>query len=170
MPIRSILFVSWEDVCRGPMAAALLKREICSAILRYSDHPDICSRLQRVIGVESVGTYAIGDCLSNRPAHPFAVKCMDELEENPVDIRSHRSRSIHVVSPISHDLMVCMGEREVSIVTMLHPGGTIILADAHGDEVPSPRGNSLEAFRQCAKTLKAVAHAIVEDYLDYHII
>ena len=84
--IRHILVVCVGNICRSPMAEALLRSAL---------------RGQDGITVESAGLGA----LVGHPADDFAVELMDELGE---DISAHRARQIHPDMVRAADLVLVM--------------------------------------------------------------
>ena len=84
--IRHILVVCVGNICRSPMAEALLKREL---------------RGQDGITVESAGLGA----LVGYPASDYSVELMDEMG---VDISQHRARQIHPDMVSAADLVLVM--------------------------------------------------------------
>ena len=84
--IRHILVVCVGNICRSPMAEALLRREL---------------RGQDGITVESAGLGA----LVGHPASDYSVELMDEMG---VDISQHRARQIHPDMVSAADLVLVM--------------------------------------------------------------
>ena len=84
--IRHILVVCVGNICRSPMAEALLKREL---------------RGQDGFTVESAGLGA----LVGHPASEYSVELMDEMG---IDITGHRARQIHPDMVRDADLVLVM--------------------------------------------------------------
>ena len=84
--IRHILVVCVGNICRSPMAEALLRREL---------------RGQDGFTVESAGLGA----LVGHPASEYSVELMDEIGE---DITGHRARQIHPDMVHDADLVLVM--------------------------------------------------------------
>ena len=84
--IRHILVVCVGNICRSPMAEALLKREL---------------RGQDGFAVESAGLGA----LVGHPASEYSIELMDELGE---DITGHRARQIQPDMVRDADLVLVM--------------------------------------------------------------
>ncbi|SAL82556.1 protein tyrosine phosphatase [Caballeronia arvi] len=81
--IRSVLVICEGNICRSPLAAALLAREL--------PHLD----------VTSAGTHA----LVGWPADPYAV---DLMRERGIDLRGHVARTVDHRMVRSHDLILAM--------------------------------------------------------------
>ena len=86
MIIRHILVICVGNICRSPMAEALLKSAL---------------RGQDGITVESAGLGA----LVGHPASDYSVELMDEMD---VDISAHRARQIHPDMVKAADLVLVM--------------------------------------------------------------
>ena len=84
--IRHILVVCVGNICRSPMAEALLKSAL---------------RGQEGITVESAGLGALG----GQPASDYSIELM---EERGVDIKDHRARQIHPDMVREADLVLVM--------------------------------------------------------------
>ena len=84
--IRHILVVCVGNICRSPMAEALLRREL---------------RGQDEFTVESAGLGA----LVGHPASEYSVELMDEMG---IDIKDHRARQIHPDMVREADLVLVM--------------------------------------------------------------
>ena len=84
--IRHILVVCVGNICRSPMAEALLKSAL---------------RGQNRMTVESAGLGA----LVGHPASDYSVELMDEMD---VDISAHRARQIHPDMVKAADLVLVM--------------------------------------------------------------
>ena len=92
--MKKILFVDKSDVCRNPMAQALMQNAIGNAIVEAAcgGQKELERKLREVV-VETAGTYiGIGPDCYNCTANPFSRTCMDK---RGIDIREHISRPIH---------------------------------------------------------------------------
>ena len=94
--IRHILVVCVGNICRSPMAEALLRREL---------------RGQDEFTVESAGLGA----LVGHPASEYSVELMDEIGE---DITGHRARQIHPDMVRDADLVLVMEAGHKRAITM----------------------------------------------------
>lgn len=123
--IRSVLMVCEGNICRSPLAAALLAREM----------PEL--------EVTSAGTHA----LVGWPADPHAVELMRERD---IDLSDHSARTLSPHLMRSHDLVLVMTLAQRKELLARHPfsRGRVyrLLHDEQGDVV-DPYRQDLTAFR-----------------------
>jgi len=134
--IRHILVVCVGNICRSPMAEALLKSAL---------------RGQDGITVESAGLGA----LVGHPADDYAIELMDEMGE---DIRAHRARQIHPDMVKAADLVLVMESGHKRAIDEADPtarGKVHRLGEWQDRDIGDPYRQPKDAF--------AVALADIED-------
>ena len=144
-----ILFVCTGNICRSPMAEAMLKN-----VLPVD--------LQQKVQVTSAGTHA-SDGL---PAESHAVQAMREL---CVDLSGHRSRMIGPDMVAGADLILVMETHHgtelrdfitadnVPVRLMGSFGGQAGLG-----EIPDPYGGDLARYRQTALQIRSCLDEVIE--------
>ena len=132
--IRSVLVVCIGNICRSPMAEALLRRAV----------------VDLNISVASAGLGA----LVGRPADPIA----DELmREAGIDISAHRARQIDESMVQDHDLILVMDEAQREDLSGRFPrarGKIHSLGRWGGFEVPDPYRAPRSAFTQALELIE----------------
>ena len=125
--IRHILVVCVGNICRSPMAEALLKREL---------------REQDGFTVESAGLGA----LVGYPASDYSLELMAELG---VDISEHRARQIHPDMVHSADLVLVMEtghKRAIDVADPTARGKVYRLGEWQDRDIDDPYRQSKEVF------------------------
>jgi protein-tyrosine phosphatase len=131
-----ILVVCVGNVCRSPMAAALLARRL--------------SARSPAVAVESAGISA----LVGRPADPIAVELM---RERGLDISSHRARQLTEALVLSADLVVVMEQGHVRAIEAAFPrarGRVHRLGRWGGFDVPDPHRQPRAAFEHALERIE----------------
>ena len=133
--IRHILVVCVGNICRSPMAEALLKRAL---------------RGQDDIAVESAGLGA----LVGHPASSYAVELMDEIGE---DISGHRARQIHPDMVRAADLVLVMESGHKRAIDDADPtarGKVHRLGEWQDKDIDDPYRQPKEAFADALEDIK----------------
>jgi protein-tyrosine phosphatase len=131
-----VLIVCIGNICRSPMAEALLAASVADS------HPEV--------SVESAGLGA----LVGRPADPIAHELM---QEQGIDISSHRARQLKPDMVRQYDLILTMEESQVSGVLSLDPSarGKVHCLGKWGDfEVPDPYQQPRNAFEHALSLIE----------------
>jgi len=135
MPTR-VLMVCVGNVCRSPMAAALLQRRFDEA------------------GVGGVVDSAGIAAMVGAPAQAHAVTLMNELG---LDVSGHRARQIDAQITAAADLVLTMERTQMDWIETRWPqmrGRVHLLGKWDSLEVPDPMGGSVELFRDCVRLIE----------------
>jgi protein-tyrosine phosphatase len=136
-----VLVVCVGNICRSPMAEALLQSRLAS----------------RGVLVESAGIGA----LVGHPADPTAVELM---KERGLDITPHRARQLSSDDGTLFDLIIAMEDRHVRAIERLAPEsrGRVQLLGRFGKfEVPDPYRKPRDEFERAL----ALIERGVDDYV-----
>ena len=134
--IRHILVVCVGNICRSPMAEALLRRAL---------------RGQDGITVESAGLGA----LVGHPASEHSVDLMAELGE---DITSHRARQIHPDMVRAADLVLVMEAGHKRAIDDADPtarGKVYRLGEWQGKDIDDPYRQPRAAYEEALEDIEA---------------
>lgn len=146
----NVLMVCTGNICRSPMAAAILPANL----------PD---GLQRYVQVASAGTHAH----NGLPAEPQAIAVM---AARGVDIRSHRSRRIDAALIDWADWAVVMETVHSDLIRRRWPTvGAIVVpisrysATHPSVDIPDPYGGSTDDYRLSAARIDACLENLIDD-------
>lgn len=125
--INSILVICLGNICRSPMAEALLKK-------RYPDRNIASAGLREI----TVGW----------SADPFAIRVM---KENGIDISLHRAKLLTAALLKKTDLVLTMEAEQSDIIRYSFPNytGKIMRIGEFGNyDVPDPYSRNINAFHE----------------------
>jgi protein-tyrosine-phosphatase len=136
-----ILIVCTGNICRSPMAEAMLKTMVPESLARNID-------------VQSAGTHA----LEGYPAAPYAIRTMAEFG---IDLSAHRARTLGSKMIEDSDLILVMEQVHVEIAQCLCPEKadkihllTLFGSDKSLPEVPDPYGKFQFYYRTSALVIR----------------
>ncbi|CZF77461.1 low molecular weight protein-tyrosine-phosphatase [Grimontia marina] len=98
---KRILVVCTGNICRSPIAEALLKKLL----------PELV--------IESAGTAVTKSNLTDAPAHPYSEQI---CTENHLDISNHNARQLSPELCDGFDLILVMSHEHIEEVALLSPG------------------------------------------------
>ncbi len=138
--MRSVLFVCTANICRSPMAAALLRARL------QKEQPD-----WQDWRVDSAGTWALDGDMAAKNSRQV-------MTERGLDITNHRARTVTEAMLREYDLILTMepGQKEALQIEFPAVAGRVFLLDEMGGgavAVADPYGGSLAEYRKAAETM-----------------
>lgn len=130
---KNILLVCVGNICRSPMAEALLAHQLAGKGVR----------------VESAGIGA----LVNHPADPMAQALM---EERGIDLSAHRARQLNADMVSEFELILVMEEWQQKKIEsdFIHARGRVHrLGKWSGEDIPDPYKKPREAFEEALRLI-----------------
>jgi protein-tyrosine-phosphatase len=143
--IQHVLFVCTGNICRSPLAAALLERALKDRGLE--------------VRVTSAGTGAWDGAPASEGAYLVGL-------ERGLDLSSHRARLLTRELVDAADLILTMARHHRARVDELGGEGKVYVlgdyAGRGGDEVSDPFGGDLAVYRDTAQELDALTAAVAD--------
>jgi len=151
---QRLLFVCTGNTCRSPMAEALARTALRSA-LEAKDEAEFGFR------IGSAGVYA-------GPGAPASPQAVEALAERDIPLGDHRSTPALEALVADQDRVYCMtASHRDALLSMLPEGAAanVELLDPDGADVPDPFGGSLELYRQTADAISRMVDARMTDWV-----
>lgn len=148
-PGLRVLVVCSGNICRSPLAGAILRQELAAAW-------GVKEKELRGLGwtVESAGSFAM-------PGADASEHSVTAAREIGLDLRTHRARTLpQAMAGATWDLVLGMGRSHLAALASL--GVQAELFDPSGAEVSDPFGADLAAYRQAREHLQRAAQERVE--------
>ena len=141
----SVLFVCTANICRSPMAMAILRSIVGGRAEKWR--------------IESAGTWAI----EGMPSDP---KTQNVLSERGLDIRSHRSRAVSKDLVNSFDLILTMEQGHQEALQIEFPSAAehiYMLSELIGlrQNIGDPIGGTIADFQ---KTADEIEHLLTDGF------
>ena len=138
--MKNVLVVCTGNVCRSPMAKALIRKEIADRGLT----PDVT--------IDSAGTYAMVD-------HPASGGSINAMAQRGLDISGHRAKQLTVELVNKADVILVMEERHRRSIFVTWPRAimkTLLLSELSGghEGIDDPYGGEQWEYDQTAEIIE----------------
>jgi protein-tyrosine-phosphatase len=138
--MKNVLVVCTGNVCRSPMAKALIRKEIADRGLT----PDVT--------IDSAGTYAMVD-------HPASGGSINAMAQRGLDISGHRAKQLTAELVNKADVILVMEERHRRSIFVTWPRAimkTLLLSELSGghEGIDDPYGGEQWEYDQTAEIIE----------------
>jgi protein-tyrosine-phosphatase len=144
-PVKTILFVCTANICRSPMAAAIMRQRIAGI--------DLTDQVE----VESAGLWA-------RDGQPASEDVITVLAERGIPLEDHRSQPLTPTLLGRADIVLVMEEahrRSIFYLAPKHLHKVLLLTELVGDydDIDDPYGGPVEGYVYTEAQLEALIDA-----------
>jgi protein-tyrosine phosphatase len=139
--MQTILFICTGNLCRSPMAAAMMNERLRQAGISH-------------IRARSAGTWA-----PDGASPPF--NTVRAMAERGLDIQGHRAHNVTEADVAAASLVLAMTRDHIEALRLdfpAHAGKILLFSEMAGRrfDVPDPYGSPLPAYRQVADVIASV--------------
>jgi protein-tyrosine-phosphatase len=147
--MREVIMVCFGNICRSPMAEALLRRALDETLGEGHD-----------VVVSSAGVAAS----EGLPPSQGSIRAMRGYG---LDIHRSRSRELTAAMARRADLIYCMERYQADRVRALLPPERADRVRSMGDEVPDPLGAGQTAYDAVADQIEKLLPGVVDEVVAY---
>ncbi len=152
--VRQVLFVCTGNICRSPLAAALLRRRLAQSLgVPEEELP------RKGFRVLSAGTAAL-------PGQPASEGARSAIRERGGDLAAHSSTPVTPTLVEESDRILAMTGAQKDLLQEWVPGcaDRLSVLDPAGD-IPDPFGGNLLEYRRCAGAIESRVEALAAELL-----